>query len=87
MEGDMIDDTSSLQISLAKIGAQTSGEYVAVGTFIMQSLLSHQLPRALTLQLKKQLRKLESCVSTTATQNLNEESPEVITALNELASY
>lgn len=66
-----------LKMTWGKIQLRKRVDYIAAGTFILRTMLQRQLPKALTLQLKKQLRKLESCIAIIEVSTADEEQAEV----------
>lgn len=55
--------TNDVRLTLRKLRLKTCNDHVVAGIFILQALLAQDLPRALRLQLKKQVRRLESILT------------------------
>lgn len=77
------DIRNDVRSTLIRLRLKTCHDHVIVGTFILEILLSRELPRALKLQLKKQLRKLESVTSAFDPLESQQDAPEVMRSPNQ----
>lgn len=86
-DGNLLDEgpniRNDVRLTLIKLRLKTCHDHVIVGTFILEILLSRELPRALKLQLKKQLRKLESVTSVFDPLESQQDAPEVMCSPNQ----
>lgn len=70
--------SEDIRLTLDKLHLKTRNDHVVAGTFVLQSLLAQELPRALRLQLKKQLRRLETVVTVSDSPESQQDAPEVL---------
>lgn len=67
-----------VKVALQKVKLRTRNDYVTAATFILQTLLSQEVPRSLNLQLKKHLRRLETAVANSDEPEAKEANSEVL---------
>lgn len=75
LQADETEITREVRIVLSKSGLKKCTDYVVASVFVLQTLSSHSLSRALAAQLQKQLRKLESTVKSFGSGESKQEGP------------